>query len=225
MKNTYFLINLAIISIPFLLSFEPRVFFFKKWLCVFRSILIVGSIYVFWDVCATVLGHWGFNHEYVSGIKAFGLPIEEILFFVTAPFSCLFLYEVICFFHKDKWLVLPQRLIQAIISLALVLGLIFVGRDYTALSFLMLALFLFVAIKYFSSIVHTQNFWIYLGICYVPFSIFNGILTSLPVVTYNSRAITGLRLGTIPAEDFLYNFAYLGFTLIAYKIFCFRKKI
>jgi lycopene cyclase domain-containing protein len=222
--STYFFINLAIISVPLLLSFEKRVFFFRKWPYVFSSIFIVGSVYVFWDICASFLGHWSFNPQHVSGFKLFFLPWEEILFFVTAPFSCLFIYEVICFFHKDKPFILPRGLMQAIIFFALGSGVFFLGRDYTALSFFMVAFFLFVAMTYFSPVTGTQNFWIYLGVCYIPFSIFNGILTSLPVVSYNPYAITGLRLGTIPVEDFFYNLAYLGLTLLVYKAFCFRAE-
>ena len=219
MASTYLLINLAIIAVPLLLSFERRVFYFRKWPRVLSSILIVGSVYVFWDVWATLLGHWGFNPVHVSGVKIFGLPFEEVLFFGTAPFSCLFIYEVVSYFHRDKILRLNGMLLYGVVGLALALGSLAIEKSYTALSFFMFALFLFVAVKFFRPIVGTQNFWIYLGICYIPFTIFNGILTSLPVVTYDPAAITGLRAGTIPVEDFFYNFSLLGFTLLFYKLF------
>ncbi len=40
--------------------------------------------------------------------------------------------------------------------------------------------------------------------------IFNTYLTALPIVRYNSERILGLRLGTIPVEDF----AYLAVALV-----------
>lgn len=61
-----------------------------------------------------------------------------------------------------------------------------------------------------------------MAVCYIPFGIFNGILTGIPVVEYNPQAILGWRLGTIPAEDFIYNFSYLGFVVLAYKFFHFK---
>ena len=40
--------------------------------------------------------------------------------------------------------------------------------------------------------------------------VFNTYLTALPIVRYNSERILGLRLGTIPLEDF----AYLAVALV-----------
>jgi lycopene cyclase domain-containing protein len=53
-------------------------------------------------------------------------------------------------------------------------------------------------------------------VCTLLFGIFNHVLTSLPVVSYSPQAITGLRVGTIPVEDFFYNFSLLSFYLIIY---------
>jgi len=44
----------------------------------------------------------------------------------------------------------------------------------------------------------------------------NYILTSLPVVTYNSEAIWGKRILTIPVEDFLYSYVLLSLCLYVY---------
>lgn len=219
----YLLINIAIISIPLLLSFERRVMFYRKWPYVFRAIVVIGFFYVAWDVLATATGHWWFNPRYVSSIKLFFLPPEEILFFVTTPFSCLFIYEVVCFFHSDKSLRFSRMLGYALSLLGLILGVIFIERHYTALSFFSAALFFYVATRYFYVTLATQNFWIYLLICYVPFAIFNGILTGVPVVEYAADAILGWRIGTIPLEDFIYNFSYLSFTLIAYRYYRSQK--
>ena len=56
----------------------------------------------------------------------------------------------------------------------------------------------------------------YIIVCTILFAIFNHVLTSLPVVTYSPQAITGIRAGTIPIEDFFYNFSLLSFYLIIY---------
>ncbi|MCC7289427.1 hypothetical protein IT414_03495 [bacterium] len=39
--------------------------------------------------------------------------------------------------------------------------------------------------------------------------LFNSILTGLPIVVYNANNISGLRVGTIPIEDFSYTIAVL----------------
>jgi lycopene cyclase domain-containing protein len=48
------------------------------------------------------------------------------------------------------------------------------------------------------------------------FAVVNGIYTSLPTIRYSPQAILGIRIGSIPLEDFFYNLAYLGLTLVVY---------
>jgi len=215
--SVYLLVNFGIIIVPLLLSFERRVFYYKKWPTAFRAIGFVAILYLLWDVWATSVGHWWFNPRYVLSFKFFFLPIEEILFFVTAPFSCLFIYEVVGFFHPDSQVRINPKMLWIVCFVALITGLMTLSKGYTALSFLSLAFFLFVAVKYGYAFIATKNFWIYIAICYVPFSIVNGILTGLPVVQYSSSAILGFRVGTIPIEDFIYNFSLLGFVAIVYQ--------
>lgn len=215
--STYLFIIFLIILVPLLLSFERRVFFVRRWPAVLGSVFIVGTFYVFWDAIATKRGDWWFNPQYVSGVKFFGLPFEEILFFVVVPFSCLFIYEVIAFFRADRQIAVSKIWINAILFVSLVLAFLNSSREYTALSFFSLTLFLFIARKYFFGVLQSRNFWIYMMVCYFPFGIFNGILTAFPIVEYNSKAILGWRVGTIPVEDFIYNFSYLGFSLLAYQ--------
>ena len=76
----YLFLNIFIIIFPFLLSFDRKVRFFKKWKFLFGSILIVGTSFILWDIFATERGHWSFNDKYLVGLELFGLPIEEIMF-------------------------------------------------------------------------------------------------------------------------------------------------
>jgi len=133
--STYLFINLLIISVPLVLSFERRVFFVRRWPAVLGSVIVVGTFYVFWDAVATKRGDWWFNPKYVSGIKFFGLPFEEILFFVVVPFSCLFIYEVIAFFRADRQIAVSRIWINAILLVSLALAFLNSAREYTALSF------------------------------------------------------------------------------------------
>jgi hypothetical protein len=51
----------------------------------------------------------------------------------------------------------------------------------------------------------------------IPFFIVNGILTSLPVIWYNNQATLGIRIGTIPVEDFIYNGGLLLLAIMGYE--------
>jgi lycopene cyclase domain-containing protein len=53
----------------------------------------------------------------------------------------------------------------------------------------------------------------------VAFAIVDGVFTALPTIWYNPKAITGLRIGPIPLEDFFYNLSFLGLTLCFYLLF------
>jgi lycopene cyclase domain-containing protein len=112
---TYLLINLFIILIPLLLSFENKVKFHTKFKNVFLTIIIVGIIFLTWDVLATERGDWSFNKEFTFNINILGLPFEEILFFITVPYSILFVYESLSFYLKDREFNV-SKLISLIIS-------------------------------------------------------------------------------------------------------------
>ena len=82
----YLFLNVMIIAFPLIFSLEKRwIKFYKKIKPILVSLLTVGIFFIVWDVFATSRDHWSFNPAYVNDIKLLGLPIEEILFFVTVP--------------------------------------------------------------------------------------------------------------------------------------------
>lgn len=222
--SLYLFLNILIISIPLALSFESRVHYVRKWPAVFFSIITVGTFYILWDIGATAWGHWSFNPKFVGSARVFGLPVEEILFFGTTPFSCIFIYEVLEYFYNDKKIFIPKNIFFGIGLGFLMSAVVFFPQGYTFLVLVSVAAFFCIAAVLFLNILWSRNFWLYLMICYIPFLIFNGILTGLPVVRYHPEAIWGFRVFSIPLEDFFYNFSYLGFSLLAYKAFLGRIK-
>ena len=64
---------------------------------------------------------------------------------------------------------------------------------------------------------HLTHFFFTFLLTFFPMLIVNGILTSLPVVEYNSLHICQLRIYTIPVEDFAY-----GFLLLLMSVFVFE---
>ncbi|MGD8545736.1 MAG: lycopene cyclase domain-containing protein [Candidatus Bathyarchaeota archaeon] len=213
----YLYLNLAIIAFPLVFSFERRLKFYSRIRPLFTAMLIVGSIFVGWDVFATYRGHWSFNPSYVNETRFFGLPLEEMLFFVTVPYSCLFIFESIRYFLGDARLFVPnKRFLLGIGILVAALSFGFLNNEYTFLAILSVGLIIIfvsiIKIEIFSS----QAYWIYIAVTLVLFLIFNYILTYLPVVKYSSSAICSIRFLTIPLEDFLFNFSMLTAYLMVY---------
>jgi lycopene cyclase domain-containing protein len=49
--------------------------------------------------------------------------------------------------------------------------------------------------------------------------IFNGYLTSRPIVLYGTGFFLGLRLGTIPLEDFMFGFSMIALSVVLWEYF------
>jgi len=218
MISTYLLINILIIIVPLLLSFEKKIKYYKKLPALLTSIIIVGGIYIVWDIIATFRGDWSFNKEFISGIKIINLPIEEVLFFITVPYSAIFLYETGKLYMKESFFKINKPMIYLIVISLVIIAVIFNDQYYTFTVMIFCALFLILAqlLNNRINVIHSDLFWKWILFMYLPFFIVNYFLTSLPVVVYSPQAIWGVRISTIPFEDFFYSFSMLSFYLIVY---------
>ena len=90
---TYLLVDTFCLAGPLLLSFYPKFRFYTNWKYFIIPCIIVGALFIAWDVLYTSLGVWGFNHRYTLGHSLLGLPLEEYLFFLCIPFACVFTYH------------------------------------------------------------------------------------------------------------------------------------
>lgn len=186
------------------------------------AIICPAILFILWDAAFTHLGVWGFNDRYLIGISIWGLPIEEILFFICIPYACVFTYEALKFLIPRDYMQSSQKTI----SLVLIAGSIFIGlyhvqKWYTGVTFLALAIWLIVLqygvrAKYLSRIYFSFLFIL------LPFFLVNGVLTGSmiqePVVWYHDAEYMGLRIGTIPVED-----AFYGLLLFSLNIFLFEE--
>lgn len=210
LMSFYLYFNLAIIAFPLVFSFERRLKFYLKFKPLLVAIVLVGCVFVGWDVLATHRGHWSFNPSYVTEIRLLGLPLEEILFFVTVPYSCLFIFESIRKFLGDsKLFSLGRRFFAGAGLLVAVSSIGFLYKEYTFLAILSVGLTIFLVSMINVEIFSSRAYWTYITITLFLFLIFNYFLTSLPVVEYSPLAICNIRVTTIPIEDFLFNFSML----------------
>jgi lycopene cyclase domain-containing protein len=226
---TYFLIHAAAIAGPLLLSFDRKVYFYKKWKYLFPAMIIPALFFLVWDELFTRMGVWGFNENYITGLKIASLPVEEVLFFITVPYCCVFVYECVrIYFPKLEQLKLNKSILILMVILFLASGLIHSDKYYTASTFLFNAGFLLLLLifsKWFSNF-NIALFLIAYAICLIPFFIVNGFLTAYPVVQYNDAENMGIRIFSflpwpmhnIPAEDTFY-----GMLLILMNVALFEK--
>jgi len=221
----YLIIDGLILLFPFLLSFTWKFKYYKYYKPLLASIVIVGLTYVIWDAIVTARGDWWFNDEFLSGIEFIGLPLEEIMFFIVVPYACIFIYENLEYFLPKKQISYNKWFYLAISGIFILVGLVYWYQDYTILAMFSCAAFFIVSSLLYPQVLQQRNYWLYIIISFIPFIIFNYLLTSLIVVYYNPNAIWGGdglwngRFFTIPFEDFFYNFSMLSFYLLAYVYF------
>jgi lycopene cyclase domain-containing protein len=217
----YLLINFFTVIVCFIFSFHPKIQFSRYFKEFLWASLLVGIVFIAWDAWFTKIGVWWFNDKYLLGIRFFGLPIEELLFFICIPFSCVFTYFCLTTFFKLDWKPLPQNIFVIVcIAASLVISYFFRERIYTFMTFLSTAGSLFI-LHYILKVK-----WIgkvsFIYLLLMPgFLMVNGILTGTglesPIVNYNPDEFIGLRILTIPVEDTVY-----GYDLILWNIFFFE---
>ena len=218
MSLTYLALNLFIIAVPLWYTPDKRTAYYRRLPAVVLSIAVVSTCYLVWDILVTAHGEWSFNSRYLTGVQIFNIPLEEVLFFITVPYSCLFIYEVVLYATRSSSFKLPVSIIIASILGLWATSLAVYSQGYTAKALASCGFFLMVALVLDRPMIKSKQYWIWLAVCYVPFLIINTVLTALPVVEYSNKAIWGLRVGTIPVEDFFYNYAMLSFYLLVYRI-------
>lgn len=213
MERLYLWLDLGSLALPLLFSFHPKIKFYKRWPIVLPGILVMALVFIPWDIYFTTQGFWGFNPNYLSGIQWLGLPIEEWLFFFCIPYACMFTHHVLS--SLVHWWPLSKKTtdwVYLIVVVGLIMGLWYgIDQWYTATAFIYALLILGLTQNTAPQILPT--FFMSYLIILIPFFIVNGVLTGSgipePVVWYNDTQNFGVRLGTIPLEDTVYNLGML----------------
>ena len=233
MKGAYLFINLAVISIPFLFSWHPKWKFYSTWKAFWPACLLTAAPFLVWDVWFASSGVWGFNPDYLLGPHLLGLPLEEWLFFVCIPYSCVF-----TFFVLSKRPVQARPFMRVIIGVLLAVSLTtmiaFNDRLYTLICSAGLSVWLMWMIV--NSPTWLPTLMKSLALLSIPFVLTNGLLTGLDfwtypilnlipdtvspsIVWYNNLENMGLRLWSIPLDDFFYATLLIGGNVTMYEFF------
>lgn len=200
------------------MSFEKKIKFYRNIPAFILSFIIVGGLFIIWDAFAAMRGDWSFNPSYVMSFRIYHLPIEEILFFITVPYSSIFLYETAKIYLKNSPFVLQRKIFAYISTLFIVIAFIFIDQYYTATVMIFVSLFFLLVFFTRPGFISESLYWAWIFFTYLPFFIVNYFLTSLPIISYSPQAIWGLRIATIPLEDLFYSFALLSLNLYFYLV-------
>ena len=215
--GVYFWLEAGTVLLPLLLSFDQKVHYYRRFRFLIPAIFLPLIPFVIWDWLFTEAGIWWFSDTYTLGLKLGPLPLEEWGFFVAVPFGCLFIYDCL-----NRWLPWEsdgrwvRRGTLWGVGLVLFIGLLFYERLYTSVTAVSFAVAwgLHLAVHGWQWAGRIWRAW---ALCQIPFFAVNGVLTSLPVVSYNDAQNLGLRIGSIPAEDTFYGMTLFLLNVTVYE--------
>ncbi|QGY44022.1 lycopene cyclase domain-containing protein [Maribellus comscasis] len=189
------------------ISLKRKDGFIGKMKYLLPAMLFSGAIFIIWDIRFTELGIWNFNPGYLLGISLMQLPLEEWLFFFVVPFFSVYIYEVL----KSRLVRFSRPNIFVVLSLVLLVVYALIAYSYRKDLYTFFTFFLLTI--YFGYTIFRNNFKknypkFYLSYLFAlaPFLILRGILTGLPVVTFNYEHILNVFIFSIPIEDLGYFF-------------------
>jgi lycopene cyclase domain-containing protein len=217
--NTYLYLNVLTLLGPLFLSFDKKVAFYKDWKFFFLAMLPTSLAYIIWDIIATHTLVWKFNPQYLLGINIINLPIEEYMFFIVVPYACLFIYACLkAYWPKWHSHNLNNITLFGIILLSAICIINNPSHAYTSSTFGLLSVTYCILLftKYNHHLTHLIISW---AIALLPMAFVNGILTGNPVLIYDNTENLGIRIGTIPFEDFFYNLLYMTWMITLFEIF------
>lgn len=227
MAYTYSLVLFFTVIICFVASFDRRLLFNRHFGAFIKAAVLVAIPFIAWDVWFTAKGVWWFNTDYTLGIVIAGLPLEEWLFFICIPFSCVFTYYCLDKFYKMEWLSGFNNLIVFVtVIVCSVVALLHYDKIYT----LVTAIATILTLIYLHFIVRAK--WIgkasfVFTVLMLGFFPVNGVLTGFglesPIVNYNPNNFLGIRIITIPIEDAVYGYTQFLLVLYFFKLFSKNK--
>jgi lycopene cyclase domain-containing protein len=219
---TYLLVDLLSVLFPLLLSFDKKVAFYKHWKYLLPAIFLNGFVFVLWDMYFTKHGVWSFNPDYICGIHIGNLPLEEVLFFLVVPYSCAFIHECLNAYVLKDIVTKPKLITVIVLVLSLASCVLFYDRIYTVVNAGICFIVLFIA-AFIYKFHQMGRFYLSFFVSLVPFLLFDGLITRIPIVSYNDDENMAIRLMTIPIEDFFYCLSLLLNTVLIMDYFRSRR--
>ncbi|MFA5092843.1 MAG: lycopene cyclase domain-containing protein [Candidatus Omnitrophota bacterium] len=92
-------------------------------------------------------------------------------------------------------------------------------KEYTLIALVSVALTIWIDKLTRVNILKNKLFYLFLGVIFFFKLLVNGYLTKTNIVMYNSKFFLGIRLGSIPLEDFIFGFSMVTLGVIFWEYF------
>ena len=96
MPAEYLLLMAACLAITLPLEFVLRARVYRRPRRLLLALLPLLLIFSIWDAIAIARGHWDYSPAHTTGwLLPFGIPVEEVVFFIVIPRCGLLTYEAV----------------------------------------------------------------------------------------------------------------------------------
>ena len=216
MMYEYLIFNIIIISCPFIvIILRPQIPLPPlKETCI--AISIPAALFIIWDQIVT--GYfWSFNQAYITHIYAGRIPFEELLFFFTTSYTCLFVWSVVKKIYSPE--IIPSYISKVILILCTISAALALSGKlwYTFLVMTGTSITIYIDHLLKTNIYITKRSYQFMILIICLTALFNSYLTWRPVVIYNRFVKTNIMVGTIPVEDFIYGLVFIISVIILYE--------
>jgi lycopene cyclase domain-containing protein len=203
----YLLIILVMTGVTMFFIIKKTIVFFMELKYMLPAIIFSGAILILLNIRFLETGIINYNLNYLVGKNFFNLPIEEWLFLLIMSLFSFSVYILVTvkFDNFEK----PALFMAISIILLLGFGLLAWFSRQKVVPFFIF----FLLTIYFGYIIfrnrfkkHLAKFYISYLISVIPFFLIKGILNTLPIVFYDSEYTLGIRLFSVPVEEFGYLF-------------------
>lgn len=220
---TYLLINFLTVIICFVFSFDKRIQFNRHFNAFLKACILVALPFILWDVWFTERGIWWFNSDYTVGLSLAGLPLEEWLFFLCIPFSCVFTYYCLTkFFNLSGANAFNNIIVFVSCIVCLLVAFLHSEKLYTFVTAIATTITL-VYLHFIARVSWIGEASFVFFVLLLGFFPVNGVLTGTgiesPIVNYNTAHILNKRMLTIPIEDMVYGYTQFMLTVYFFKMF------
>lgn len=83
-----------VVTLP--LEFVLGAHVYRRFRAVLWALVPVALVFSIWDVAGIARRHWSYNPRFVTGVTlGFGMPLEELVFFLVIPICGLLTYEAV----------------------------------------------------------------------------------------------------------------------------------
>ena len=219
MAYTYILIDLGLLIFSGLLFSLKELNFAKDSKFLILSVLINVFVFSVPTEFLTQLKVIVFNPPYLTGLTLWELPAEELMLYFLLPGAGLAVYSYLNVRYPENKLE-KYSLAVSNIMLGVCIAMLYFGHQklYTVFTFALLLAFL-VFIEYVGKIRFMFKFYRAYVVSLILFYIVFGVLTSVPVMQYNSSETLNFNLFHIPFESHFYFMAMLLLSTYLFELF------